>query len=625
MLTLLFTVLGWTAARTPRRLLAWASVVLGGALLWLAPGRRRLVLSNLHHAFPEKPASWHRRTAFVSSRLLVETALLSIAAPFLTERQIRTIGHVGPSLEAWAADPHRRATLFGTVHLALWETQTWFKFLNRGPVPEIGIIYRPLNNPQMDAFVRRTREHFGLRFLSRKKGFTEALGLLRSGNCAAVLFDQNAGRQGALTTFLGRVCSTTELPGLLAVHSGATVRTFHPRRTGFWRVTLESDPIESDGTAGGITLALNRWLERHLCANDDQCASWLWMHDRWRNQDVPERRLRLEAKRNLLGEDVRERGLTVLPRRTRVWVRMPNWLGDVVMALPLLRTLRASRPDAEITLVASARFLPLLDAWNLADHLVPLPARGWGYWRHFLSLRREFPDVWILLTNSARGDLEAALAGCPQRFGIKRPGHPRPLLTHTFPLPEGFDERTHHQIDLWEGFLRHFGMEGAVDRSPVKTGVTPGRDYSPIGLIPGSENDPSKRWPVSHWRSLIEAFPKEEFLLLGTAGDRAVTDAVAAGYEPSRVQNMAGRTELTGFAQLLRECRLLVTNDTGGMHLANSLGVPLLALFGPTNPVRTGPVFSAPFQILQPPGCPPTGGGSLADLSPQTVIAAVSG
>jgi ADP-heptose:LPS heptosyltransferase len=59
------------------------------------------------------------------------------------------------------------------------------------------------------------------------------------------------------------------------------------------------------------------------------------------------------------------------------------------------------------------------------------------------------------------------------------------------------------------------------------------------------------------------------------------------------------------------------------MHLANALGVPLIALFGPTNPLRTGPIFSAPTRILQPSGCPPTGGGSLLNLDPTTVIVAV--
>ena len=88
--------------------------------------------------------------------------------------------------------------------------------------------------------------------------------------------------------------------------------------------------------------------------------------------------------------------------------------------------------------------------------------------------------------------------------------------------------------------------------------------------------------------------------------------------------DLAGRTDLPAFAERLRTCRLLVTNDTGGMHLANALGVPLIALFGPTNPIRTGPVFAAPHAILQPPGCPPAGGGALADLSPESVRAAIA-
>jgi ADP-heptose:LPS heptosyltransferase/lauroyl/myristoyl acyltransferase len=623
-LTLAITVAGWVLARTPRTLLAWASVVLGNAILWLAPGRRRLIRSNLHHAFPEKPPSWHRRIARLSSQRLVETALLSLAAPHLTERRIRAVARLGSSVADWAASPKLGPTVFGTNHLALWEAQTWLKFLCPVPLPEFGIIYRPLGNPGTDDYVRRTRERFGMRLLSRKKGFIEALGILRNGGCAGVLFDQNAGRQGALTTFFGRVCSTTELPGMLAVHSGAKVRTFYPRRTGFWKVVFESDPIKSDGTAAGVTIAFNRWLEGALRGDDDLCASWLWLHDRWRNQDVPARRLRLEAKRNLLKAELAARGLAELPRKTRVWVRMPNWLGDVVMTLPLLRALRASRPDAEVTVLAAERFLPLIGASKVADRLHPLPRRGWGYFRHFHGLRRSYPDVWLLFTNSARGDLEAAIAGCPQRFGLRRRGHARPWLTDSFAVPSDFDESRHHQFELWESFLRAFGLEGPVDRSPLE----PAPDSVPgpraIGLIPGSENDPSKRWPVPHWRSLIAAYPKEEFVVFGTAADIPVADAVASGFEPERVRNLAGRTDLMSFAAKLRECRLLVANDTGGMHLANSMGIPVVALFGPTNPVRTGPVFSAPFRILMPPGCPPTGGGALADLAPETVIAAVS-
>jgi ADP-heptose:LPS heptosyltransferase/lauroyl/myristoyl acyltransferase len=619
-------VLGRLLAAAPERLLEALAAVGGEIILWLAPRRRRILRSNLHHAFPERARSWRRSVARESSRRLVETAMLSVAAPFLPERRIRSIARLGPSVDTFTRDiaARPRPVVLATLHLALWESQTWLKLLSPVPIPEFGIVFRPLDSPSLDAFIKRTRERHGMRLLSRRTGFAEALAILRGNGCVGVLFDQNAGLNGALTLLLGRVCSSTELPGVLAAKFGADLRTFYPRRTAFWRVAFESDPVAFDGTAAGATLALNRWFEAAM-SGGDLCASWLWAHDRWRNQDIPASRLRLEARRNLIAADLRARGLAELPRRTRVWVRLPNWLGDVAMALPLLRALRVSRPDAEITLLAQRGFVPLLESLGLADRIRPLPPKGPGYLARFAGLRAEYPDVWILLTNSLRGDLEARAAGCPQRFGIVRPDRSRPLLSAAYPLPAGFDEAHHHQLEVWENFLRHFGLNAPLDYSPFAAGTPPGAGAAgrPIGLIAGSENDPSKRWPVAHWRSLVAALPGERFVLLGTAGDAAITAQVAAGQDPARVADMAGKTDLAGFAAALRACRLLVTNDTGGMHLANALGVPVVALFGPTNPVRTGPVYAAPHRILQPPGCPPTGGASLAGLPPASVAAAV--
>jgi heptosyltransferase-2 len=622
LIALSLNVLGRLLALTPEPVLRAVAVVGGEAILWLAPRRRRVLRSNLHHAFPGRPRSWRRRMARESSRRVVETAMLSLAAPFLRERRIRRMANLGPSVESWAREisPNPRPVVLATLHLALWESQTWLKMLSPASLPEFGIIFRPLGNASLDAFIRKTRERHGMRLLSRRAGFAEALTILRGNGCVGILFDQNAGDQGALSLLLGRVCSSTELPGVLTEKFSAELRTFYPRRTAFWRVTFESDPVESDGTAEGATLALNRWFEAAV-QDESLCASWLWAHDRWKCQDYPHRRLRLESKRNLLAADVRARGLTAIPRNMRVWVRMPNWLGDVVMAVPLLRALRSSRPDAEITLLARPGHVPLLETFGVAERVRALPEHGAGYFSHFAGLRAQYSDVWILLTNSARGDLEAATAGCPQRFGILRAGAFRPLLTHAYRPPDGFDESLNHQTRLWEEFLRHFGMTGQLDRSPMPAHQTAGR--GPIGLIAGSENDPAKRWPVEHWRRLIEELPHEKFVLFGTPGDAPIAAQVFAGMDAGRVSNQAGRTSLAEFAAGLAQCRLLVSNDTGGMHLANALGVPLVALFGPTNPVRTGPVFEAPFEILQPPGCPPTGGGALSALLPGSVARAV--
>ncbi|HEX2099627.1 MAG TPA: glycosyltransferase family 9 protein, partial [Candidatus Synoicihabitans sp.] len=181
---------------------------------------------------------------------------------------------------------------------------------------------------------------------------------------------------------------------------------------------------------------------------------------------------------------------------------------------------------------------------------------------------------------------------------------------------------TTHQVALWAACLRHFGLEQPISHEPLPR-PTPA-DRAPIGLIAGSENTPAKRWPVAHWRALVAALPQERFVLFGTANDRAITSEIARGFGDERIEDLAGGTDLPQYMERLRGCALLVSNDTGGMHLANALGVPVVALFGPTNPLRTGPTFEAVRVILQPPGCAPTGGADLAQLEPSVVVDAIA-
>ena len=622
MLIPLITASGWTLARTPEPLLQALSAVLGEIMAWTP--RHRLVLANLKIAFPARTPQWRGRIARQSHRYLMETALLAIASPYISPERMKRMAVVSPALSGLLTNHHDqpRPLVMSNGHFAYWETLTWMGLLSPVPVPESGVIYRPLKSPAMDAYLRRTRERFNLRMLARRSGLQAARAILSRNGILTLMFDQNAGNAGTLTTLFGRVCSSTELPGIFLQKEGAELNALYPLRTGFWRMEFHSEPIANDGTIAGATIALNRWFENTLSTNERLCACWLWAHDRWKILNRPDNCLNLTIPRSFIAEELAYRGWSQLPRNKRYFVRLPNWLGDVVMLLPLLRTMRAVRPDVEFTLLGKAAFAPLIQAAGVADRYEPLPPRGRGYFPHFFKFRKNPPEVFFIFTHSLRGDLEARLTGCPQRFGIVRPGHRRPLLSHVHRLPAGFDQAGNHQFSQWEVFLRTFGLTAPVDLAPL---ALPALELpigpAAIGLIAGSENTPAKRWPVTHWRALIEARPGHVFKLFGTARDREITDLVAAGFPPDRVQNLAGATDLEAYLKELRSCALIVTNDTGGMHLANALGRPVLALFGPTNPVRTGPIFDAPVTILQPPGCPAQGGGDLAALSPTTVTA----
>jgi heptosyltransferase-2 len=589
----------------------------------LSPRRRRVARSNLAHAFPDRDARWQRQIALTSLIRLIETGLLSLASPFINPVRLRQIARPGKGLEEMLAarTNGHRATVLASIHLAYWECQTWMGLLSSSPIGNFGVIYRPLDDPQADAFVRQTRERFGMRLLSRKEGFAQALKILRAQGCVGLLFDQNAGLQGALTTLFGRVCSSTELPGILAEKFHAEVRVIYPVRLDFWRVELRIDTLDHQGTCEDVTVGLNRWQEALLTTHEDLCASWLWSHDRWRNQDMPASRLRLQSKRDFLPHESRARSWVHLPRKTHIVIRLPNWLGDVVMTLPLLRQLRESRPDAAITLVGKAQFKGLIEQLGLPyEHYVPLARRGFNDWRQFIRLRQNYPDVYLLFTHSIRGDVEAWLSGCRQRFGIRRPQHPRPLLSHSYRRPSDWNATTQHQFSEWTRFMEAFGLRGPIDCTPLSASHRLLHSPPCVGLIVGSENLPAKRWPVARWRELVQAFPNQHFVVFGTPGDRVIADEVCRGFGGDRIENLAGKTTLAQFIDRLAGCDFLVANDTGGMHLANALGIPVIALFGPTNPLRTAPVFSAPVIVLQPPGCLPTGGSPLEQLDANTVV-----
>ncbi|SUO94852.1 glycosyltransferase family 9 protein [Suttonella ornithocola] len=301
-------------------------------------------------------------------------------------------------------------------------------------------------------------------------------------------------------------------------------------------------------------------------------------------------------------------------------IRLPNWLGDIVMALPVIGGIAKQKPS--ITLLGNASFAPLLNYFYPELPYQALPKKGFTYYPKCLALRQPYSQA-ILFANSQRSDIEALLMGAKKRYGIAWAQRPRKSLTHRYLIKHPEQDGQRHQTQLWADFTAHFHLQQQISYQPFHQQND--KDNSII-LICGSENSPEKRWPISHWRTLINALLENSsvtLLLTGTKNDQEITHTIANGYPKQRVQNLAGQTSFSDYLTYLSRAQLVIGNDTGGLHLANALGTPVIGLYGPTNPQRTRPIFASSVAVLQPPNCPANGGAEIAQLMPESVLSAV--
>ncbi|OHE74150.1 MAG: hypothetical protein A2007_04830, partial [Verrucomicrobia bacterium GWC2_42_7] len=547
-------------------------------------------------------------------------------------QKIRKNLKISPEFARVVEESENVPTLFLIPHFSLMEMVTLVPaLLSPNILGKVGVIYRPFENKSLERWVKKTRERFGLSLLSRKQGFSEAQTILENKGKVVVLFDQNAGFEGKSILFFEKIASVTELPGILAQKYNAKTYLVYPKHKGFWKAEVACIPIEGPRESLHITLSSNQLLEDLLKSNDSQCADWLWLHNRWKTQMEPARYLQLffrKPHRNGLQDSLNFRNQTELRRRTQFWIRMPNWLGDVIMAIPLLRAIRAARPDAEISLLIKQHLAPLFLRTDLCDNIFEIPPQGPGYFKFFWDLRKNYPQAQFLFTNSLRGDIEARLIGAPQRFGLKLSSFGRPLLNQVWEKPSSISVTKTHQTLLWEKWLKHFGLNEKPDFSTLYLNLNPEEIPEPtatnIGLICGTENFSDKRWPIKSWQLLINRlllfYPHANILLFGTKKDASLTNELTKNIPSDKIINLAGTTDLVQFAARLLQCKAVIGNDTGGIHLANALGIPVCVLYGPTNPIRTGPIFDAPKCIIQPQNCPPTGGLSMELLHPDAVF-----
>ncbi len=275
----------WLLARLPE-VFARSNALLFGELLWLIRGK--VIRRNLSRAFPDRDLAWVRRIGRTSCRRTAEMALFSIVSPMLSEAELRDRIEVDASVTSpeHGLPPKGTGTVLFVPHFALMEMMTVTTLIR----PELAkrewlVIYRPLDQPAAERWVRESRERFGMKLVSRRDGFGRLMQAVRNGHVAAVLFDQTI-QSGSLWSFMGQPCSVTELPGIIAQRFKSAARIYWAERTGFWRCRLRMEALHAADSIG-LTIESNAWLERQLRSGDEACANWLWAHDRWKHGDQP--------------------------------------------------------------------------------------------------------------------------------------------------------------------------------------------------------------------------------------------------------------------------------------------------------------------------------------------------
>jgi lipopolysaccharide heptosyltransferase II len=297
----------------------------------------------------------------------------------------------------------------------------------------------------------------------------------------------------------------------------------------------------------------------------------------------------------------------------KILILKPSSLGDVVQAIPVLRLLKRHLPESEIYWWIESSLAPLLEGDVDLTGLVLFERKRWAaprhwpeLWRNIRWMREQSFDWVIDLQSLARSGTIAWLANGKLTIGLDEPREgargyydiivPRRSF-HTHAVDWYLDVLHHLHVPIdWDfTWLPPRGNTAEIVRQKWPVGISRW-----IVLQPGARW-PNKRWPAEYFAELVRLAGAERvdvrFAILGGAEDQALGQSIAAG-DSERCLDLTGKVSLPEMIEWIRLSTLMVTNDTGPMHVAAALGKPIVALFGPTEPRRTGP-YGHLEQVLQ--------------------------
>lgn len=322
-------------------------------------------------------------------------------------------------------------------------------------------------------------------------------------------------------------------------------------------------------------------------------------------------------------------GQTLSPIPRRLVVRGVNWIGDAVMTTPALLRLREALPGAHITLLTHEKLAGLWPGHPAVDKVMTFAAKE-GVFSVARRLRERQFDTALVLPNSLRTGLEVWLAGIPRRIGYagggrgwlltqavpwrtgvtrmrkRTPAEIRQLVSGPVPAglatgaPSAESHHLHHYLHLVAAMgAKPEALAPVIAVADAEVAAVKAKFNLPegllIGLNAGAEYGPAKRWPTDRFIAVAKELRVRlgcGFVVFGRPEEVTLVDGLLAALGPEDrhcVTNLAGKTSLRELCAALRACRVVVTNDTGPMHVAAAVGTRLVGLFGSTSIELTGP------------------------------------
>jgi heptosyltransferase-2 len=290
----------------------------------------------------------------------------------------------------------------------------------------------------------------------------------------------------------------------------------------------------------------------------------------------------------------------------RILVRGVNWVGDTVLSYPAVQQLKTLFPKSHLAILIPSYLVDLWKTFPYVDEIIPFQKRGgigsiWEDLNLSQSLKERNFDLAVILPRSFRSAFHIYLARIPIRIGYQSEGRSL-FLTHglrrTKELLHG--HRVHYYLKLTEPLgkvesapspqivLREEDRRWA-DRALKDLGIPEGKPL--IGMNPGATYGLAKCWYPDRFGKLGERLAEKwqaRILLFGKEEERPIVHEILHHLGTEGI-DLTGKTGLLQLAALLERCALLVTNDTGTMHVATAVGTPVVALFGSTPPLATGP------------------------------------